>query len=212
MSTSSTSRVAYDHNTGWARLHGFFSRADVDTTLSTCRQLLRLPPSQRCAGDKPTAGTHHLFELDRRSEFIDAALDRPELTQVLTEILGKSYRRDQVSYRSPQPTFGSQFLHTDAPSTLEAGPATVATAIIALVDFTEHNGATRLIPGSHRRPDLQRLAGQLGHHDDELTLTGEAGTAFVFSGHVLHSGTRNESTAERPALQLVWRTTASTQR
>lgn len=206
VSSTSRSQPGFDHDTGWALLAGFLSSDDVDITLSECRSMLTLPPPHRRAGDKPGAGTHHLFELDDRSTFFDDMLDRHEIIDVVTEILGPSFARDQVSYRSPQPSFGSQYLHADAPPMLRPGPATVATAIVALVPFTDRNGATRLVPGSHRRPDLQRESGRLEHHAEQILLMGPAGTAFVFSGHVLHSGTVNESSAERPALQLVWRT------
>ena len=78
-------------------------------------------------------------------------------------------------------------------------------AIVALTDFTETNGATRLVSGSHLRPDLQRSSGRLDRHPDEELVLLRAGSALVFDGHVLHSGTPNASTAERPALQIVWR-------
>lgn len=86
--------------------------------------------------------------------------------------------------------------------TLDPLPDRVATAIVALVPFTAENGATRVVPGSHRRIDLQRRSGGLSSHPDERTLTCAAGDAFVFSGHLLHSGTPNRSDHERPALQI----------
>ncbi|MGK2947634.1 MAG: phytanoyl-CoA dioxygenase family protein [Acidimicrobiales bacterium] len=61
------------------------------------------------------------------------------------------------------------------------------------------------MPGSHRRGDLQRQAGRLERHPDEIAREGPAGTAFVLSGHVLHAGGLNRSSGPRPALQLVWR-------
>ncbi len=45
----------------------------------------------------------------------------------------------------------------------------------------------------------------LGEHPDELVLTGRAGTAFLFCGHLLHRGTRNRSSEPRPAIQVSWR-------
>ena len=96
-------------------------------------------------------------------------------------------------------------LHADDAPKLDDAPSRVATAIVTLVEFTDTNGATRVVPGSHRRPDLQRRSGSLDSHPDEMTLTGPAGTAFVFDGHLLHSGTINRSDADRPALQITWR-------
>ena len=132
-------------------------------------------------------------------------LSRAPLVDAVSSIIGLCGAPAQVSYRSPQPGFGSQKLHTDDAPKLDDGPDRAATAIVALVDFTASNGATRVVSGSHRRPDLQRLAGNLERHDDEELVLLERGSAVVFSGHLLHSGTTNSRDAERPALQFVWR-------
>ncbi|MBN4047443.1 phytanoyl-CoA dioxygenase family protein [Acidimicrobiaceae bacterium AH-315-P05] len=201
----SPNRSVFDHEAGWIQRPGFLSPAEIKARLLVCRGFLGLPSSKGRVGDKPTAGTHHLFELDDRSEFIEPLIGRTWLVEVVAEILGPSFERTQVSYRSPQPSFGGQRLHADDVPMLIPGPNSVATAIVALVPFTELNGATRLVPGSHRRPVLQGRSGALGSHAEQVVLSGDAGTAFVFSGHVLHSGTPNFSAHERPALQLVWR-------
>ena len=39
----------------------------------------------------------------------------------------------------------------------------------------------------------------------EVALTGPAGTASVFSSHLLHRGSRNRSPAPRPSVQAIWR-------
>ena len=201
----SSSNIVFDDTSGWVGLPGLLAASEILEIRAACDALLRLPAEQRWARDRVAAGTHHLGELDGRSELIDTIVDRPPLIDVIAEILGPAFRRDEIGYRSPQPSFGAQKLHADDQPKLESGPSTVATAIIALTDFTSLNGATRLVPGSHKRPDLQRLSGSLDIHEDQIMLTGSSGTAFVFSGHVLHSGTKNRSTEQRPALHLVWR-------
>lgn len=205
VSDPSPTAPAFDADAGWISFPGFLSTDLVDEILRSCAELLRLPAEARRAGDKPAAGTRHLSELDDRSAPVRAVTTRSELTTIVAEILGPGAVLVQASYRSPQPSFGGQQLHADDQPKLEPTPDSVATAIVALTDFTSTNGATRLVPGSHRRPDLQRRSGSLASHEDEIVLTGDAGTAFVFSGHVLHSGTPNRSPVERPALQLVWR-------
>ena len=198
--------VTEAEDSGWLAIEGFLSAGDVAEVLAVCSELLDADASERSPRDKPVAGTRHLFELDERSEVVRAVVERPELTQAVSGFIGDSWDRFETSYRCPQPSFGGQRLHADDVPKLHDGPDAVATAIIALTEFTAKNGATRLIPGSHRRIDLQRHSGSLESHPDEIMLTGSAGTAFVFSGHVLHSGTANQSDHERPALQVVWRT------
>lgn len=194
-----------DHDAGWGQIDCFLSADEVEQVLAVCGELLSAPPEQRRPRDKPVAGTVHLVELDARSPFIEELVQRPALVAAVTAVLGPDVRRDVVELRSPEPGFGAQQLHADDVAKLGDGPATVATAIIALTDFGEHNGSTRLVPGSHLRPDLQRQSGALASHRDEIHLTGSEGTAFVFSGHVLHSGTTNRSERARPALHVVWR-------
>ncbi len=157
-------------------------------------------------GDKPHGGTRRLVDLVERVPAVAQVASDPRLLAPVHHLLGPAAVLDQLTYRSPEPGFGAQRLHADDLPMLEVGAARCATAIVALADFTADNGATRLVPGSHRRPDLQRQAGRLERHRDEIVLQGPAGTAFVLSGHVLHAGGLNRSDLPRPALQLVWRT------
>lgn len=173
-------------------------QADID-------RLLAEPPERRHAGDKPASGTRHLEALDERSSNVARLLEDDGLRDTVERFMPEAGAPVQVSYRSPQPGYGRQYLHADDMPRLTGGPTAVVTAIVALTDFTPRNGATRLVPGSHERPDLQRGSGQLADHADAVTVTVPAGSAIVFNGHLLHSGTLNDSDAERPALQLVWR-------
>lgn len=190
---------------GYVVVERLVSADDVDSVLAQCNELLALPPAERHSRDKVANGTRHLEALDTRSELVAAVAQRPELLAQVEALLGPSFESQVVSFRSPQPTFGDQRLHTDDVPKLDDGPDRVATAIVALVDFTADNGGTRVVPGSHRRPDLQKVAGNLESHPNELRFIAPAGSVMVFSGHLLHSGTQNTSSADRPALQLTWR-------
>jgi hypothetical protein len=191
---------------GWLAVAGVLTPSAAERLAAACERVLaadaaahRLRP-----GDKPAAGTHHLSELaDRVPSTLDVLADE-RLLSVVRALVGPDAQAGGVHYRCPQPGHGGQRLHADSPPLLEVGPAQVATCIVALTDFTDADGATRLVPGSHLRPDQQRLSGNLESHPDERLLTGAAGTAFVFSGHVLHSGTTNRSSRPRPSLQVTW--------
>ena len=136
---------------------------------------------------------------------VSAVLDHPRVLALVSSVIGDAPVAGDASFRCPRPGYGAQKLHADAvPLTKADGPWLGVTGIAALCDFTESNGATGLIPGSHRRPDLQRLSGSLDNHEREIVLTGAIGTVFVFNKHVLHRGRLNRSDAPRPALQILW--------
>ena len=71
--------------------------------------------------------------------------------------------------------------------------------IWALTDFTCENGATRCVPGSHKW-DWDKRA------EPEQTVQAEmsAGSVFLYSGSVLHSGGENRSDTARLGLNLTY--------
>lgn len=201
-----TSRSAadphYDDEIGWARVDDVVSMARAQSILEGCELALEAAETAPRIGDKPHGGTRRLVELlDRVPEATDVVT---AVAPVVATIIEGPHELRDATYRCPQPGFGEQKLHADTLPLTAPGPNRCATVIVPLVAFAEDNGATRVVPGSHRRPDLQQRAGNLDRADGEVTLTGPVGGAFVFSGHLLHSGTKNRSTAPRPCLQLLF--------
>lgn len=195
--------IDYDDQVGWVRIDGFLPEVRAFAIRDACEAKLADLGTDLRVGDKPHSGTRRLVELVDRIPEVGPVV--AQLSDVVTAVVGSGFRLSENSYRCPQSGFGGQKLHTDDVPRFEVGPNLCATAIVALVDFTSDNGATRVVPGSNLRPDLQRQAGQLESHPEEIRLTGPAGTAFVFTGHLLHSGMPNESDLPRPALQFTFR-------
>lgn len=195
----------FDDEAGWTAVPDLLTGAEAERLAAGCAADLAALGVDGRIGDKPHSGTRRLVALTERVPAAAAVASDPRLLELVHHLLGPEPKLDEATYRSPEPGFGGQRLHADDVPMLEVGPARCATAIVALADFTVDNGATRVLPGSHRRPDLQRQAGRLERHADETALTGPAGTAWVFSGHLLHAGGLNQSSRPRPALQLVWR-------
>ncbi|MEM1435988.1 MAG: phytanoyl-CoA dioxygenase family protein [Pseudomonadota bacterium] len=99
------------------------------------------------------------------------------------------------------PGQSAQVFHTDAASwpriqTLENGEILVS-ANCALTDFTTENGATRVVPGSHRWP-----SGRAPEPHEVCLATMPRGSALVYSGNVIHSGGDNRSATTRTGLYL----------
>jgi len=189
---------------GWLALRDLVDPDRAGELATECESVLSALGTQVGTGDKQYSGTHRLVDLEVRVPAVTEIAAHPRLLTAVRSLLGDEPVLAGGNFRCPQPGFGGQKLHADDLPMLSPGPTRVVIAIIALTDFTSTNGATRVVPGSHQRPDLQRRSGNLEHHPGEILLEGKAGTAFVFSGHLLHSGTTNRSNHARPALQLTF--------
>lgn len=72
-------------------------------------------------------------------------------------------------------------------------PEATINFLIALTDFTEENGATRVIPGSHLWDDYS----DLGSPEQTLPATMKAGDAVLMSGKTVHGGGANKTADEQ---------------
>lgn len=152
-------------------------------------------------------GTQHV-RLDAETPELRAWQDlerHPAITSAAARVLGAAAYRTDVHGRNPLPGFGAQGLHSDFRPRTRGEPDAVLTAIWMLDDFTHENGATRIVPGTHRlRGAVPKSLAQPGaRHADELVVTGPAGSALIFNGHLWHSGRRNQSQGPRRAVQQV---------
>jgi ectoine hydroxylase-related dioxygenase (phytanoyl-CoA dioxygenase family) len=73
-----------------------------------------------------------------------------------------------------------------------ARPELELSSMIALVDFTRENGATMVVPGSHRWPDRARQP----EPDEVAHAEMAAGSAVIYLGSTIHAGGANTTADE----------------
>ena len=100
-----------------------------------------------------------------------------------------------------------QWLHRDEGVWVDVpkpSPELQLAAVIALVDFTRENGATRLVPGSHRWPDrAATMAEQISPTLEQIAYAEmPVGSAVIYTGGVIHGGGANTSDVPRRAVHL----------
>lgn len=96
----------------------------------------------------------------------------------------------------------AQIIHRDRLGWGKHLPPTIEpefSTIWALTDFTSDNGATRVVPGSHRW-----APGREPQEDEIAAAEMSAGSVLVYSGSVLHGGGENRSAACRLGLNIAY--------
>jgi hypothetical protein len=140
----------------------------------------------------------------------------PRLTGVAATLLGEDVRISFTSTIISYPGAERLKWHADWPfNQHNAGhiPAPYADAVVHLTsiwmlsDFTAANGATLIVPGSHRQPN--NPTGDNGvpleaPHAEEIHVEGKAGTVMVMDSRMWHATPRNDSDETRVGLAIRW--------
>jgi len=77
-------------------------------------------------------------------------------------------------------------------------PAIVCNSMWALTDFTEENGATRILPGSHKRDHSPTY----GKHYESVPSVMPRGSVMVYDGALWHGGGANRTRERRVGIAM----------
>ena len=98
---------------------------------------------------------------------------------------------------------GSQPLHADWKKPRPDFPKVhLVNTIWAIDDLSAENGAPRIIPGTHLRPELPEevLEDPELPHPDEVVFAAPAGSVMIYNAHTWHGGTCNHIGSRRRVL------------
>lgn len=141
-------------------------------------------PSEHWPVPRGPGWRHALLDLDPT---VQAVCRLPRLLAAVGALIGERYFLSQVEGREPLPGGGLQGLHRDLSA---QRPGDSVNALAFFDDYGPDNGATRLVPGSHRpTKDTPPLSA-----DDESRsqqLAGRAGDILVFDADLVHAGSLN---------------------
>jgi ectoine hydroxylase-related dioxygenase (phytanoyl-CoA dioxygenase family) len=160
---------------------------------------------ERAGGEfKQEPGSRRLANLVDKGEVFERVIETPRVLECMQHVLGPAFKLSSLNVRSADPNnHSSQPLHADSGAVADEGGYWVCNSVWMLDDFTLENGATRMVPGSHRwgRAPAADLSGP---HPDEILLTGRAGDVVIMNAHMWHGGTANRTPAERRAMHVYY--------
>jgi len=165
-------------------------------------------------------GAQRVSDIYNKSTVFDATLTCKPLLAAAFNLLGE-IRIHGDNMREPKVGYGEQPLHADVP-TEALRKWRLVNSLHIFDDMNATNGATRVVPGSHRwapiniplvnvddsvAPPEDQERGPvpndpMADHPDQVIVTAPAGSVAVFNAHVWHGGTKRTSKARRRVLHL----------
>ncbi|WNW13880.1 phytanoyl-CoA dioxygenase family protein [Pseudomonas sp. DTU_2021_1001937_2_SI_NGA_ILE_001] len=148
-------------------------------------------PSEQWPVPRGADWRHSMLDDDVR---VQQVCRLPQVLAAVGELIGERFFLAQVEGREPVGGGGHQRLHRDL-STQRPGDS--VSILAYLDDYGPANGATRLVPASHRRADCD-----LDDESAAMQLSGRAGDMLVFDVDLVHAGSLNISAARRRTLLI----------
>ena len=145
--------------------------------------------------------TKRIFNLIARGPRFRDLVIHQKVLPVIGAILGDGFLLSGTTSMHISPGETSQLLHADDGMISLPRPhvATMVTSMWALTDFSAENGATRIVPGSHRNEAMPRPGEKHEAVDAEMP----AASALILHGSVWHGGGSNTTAdVERYGLSI----------
>ena len=145
------------------------------------------------------AGATRLADLVNKFPGSEICFTHPRLLAAINHVLRGDFKLSSLNYRAALPGYGNQALHADWRTAVEPGDYWVCNSAWLLDDFTEANGPTRVIPGSHRSGQSPKdvMADPAAPQPDQALVLAPAGAVIVFNSHTWHGGTLNRTDKPR---------------
>jgi ectoine hydroxylase-related dioxygenase (phytanoyl-CoA dioxygenase family) len=190
---------------GYLVLEGLMDPSLLARARSRVEELFELEGDAAGSEFKLEPHSRRLANLVDKGQIFEQIMETPHLLECMEHVLGNRFKLSSFNVRSADPdNGGAQPLHSDSGAVPDERGYWVCNSVWMLDDFTAENGATRMVPGSHRWgiTPQQALEDVNAPHPQEVLLTGRAGTVVVMNAHMWHGGTANRTSAPRRAMHV----------
>ena len=179
-----------DH--GYVIVSDMMSDGDIQTARADLDRILRTTKTGRNAFEGYS--TQRVYALFAKTRTFDQAATHPLLLDVLDRVLGHYQLSAPVGIRIG-PGEKAQILHCDDAiyPLPKPHPTVVLNTMWPLDPFTEENGATRFVPGSH----LWEPGRHPTDSDEVAMATMTPGSAMFYLGSLWHGGGANQTSTPR---------------
>lgn len=190
---------------GFVVLPGLLAPGRVAQVLDRLEELWALEGDQASRENYIEPGVRRLANLANKGDIFRGIFGHPLVLAAVKAVMGPRARLSMLNAREVPPRYGGQRqeFHADTDRGGRPDPSFFScTAIWMLDPFTADNGATRIVPGSHKTGQLPRdvMTDVHAAHPDEVALTGNVGDVAVFNGHCWHAGGVNLTDQPRRAI------------
>lgn len=153
--------------------------------------------SDRWPVPRESSWRYSLVDLDAK---VQAVCRLPVLLAAAGALIGERFFLSQVEGREPLAGFGHQKLHRDLSA---QRPGDTAIALAYFDDYSAGNGATRIVPGSHRAAQGE-TGFDFNDESGSVQISGSAGDILVFDADLVHAGSLNSTGARRRSLLICY--------
>jgi ectoine hydroxylase-related dioxygenase (phytanoyl-CoA dioxygenase family) len=167
----------------------------------------RIVAEEEAAGvSQREPGATTIVDVVGKGEIFEQVWADPTLLTAADHVIREPFKMLAMNARAALPGAGLQALHADWGKPAEPGRFKVINSLWMLDDFTEQNGATRYLPGTHRSPTTpgEALTDPLAPHPDEHKMVAPAGSVALMNAHTWHGGTVNRTDRPRRAVHCAF--------
>lgn len=188
---------------GYTILEDVIAPERVDAISEALLRLERDEAIRPAANEFEGSATIRIYNLLARARIFEEIPVHEAVLPVVAGVLDRGCLISSLSSISILPGESAQPIHADDQlmPLPRPHPPLVCNTMWALTDFTEANGATRIVPGSHQRPDAPPY-GDPSIQSQTVAAEMRRGSVLVWNGSLWHGGGANQTDERRVGIAM----------